>query len=132
MESEAAGVGYAATVAHRPVHGLDDVGADVEVAQRLFRAGPQRPDRRSLPAGKAQPFELAGTADQQAAHFGIVATTRTQLDHAGHLVYHELQTEIEARPAIGIHFTLQGATDLLLGARASDPHDAPLRHSPPA
>src|SRR3546814_13025078 len=42
MESEAAGVGYAATVAHRPVHGLDDVGADGEVA----------PDRKSVVLGK--------------------------------------------------------------------------------
>src|SRR3546814_19614980 len=83
MESEAAGVGYAATVAHRPVPGLDDVGADGEVAQRLFRAGPQRPDRRSLPAGQAPPFELAATADHQAAPFRIVAPTTPPIANPG-------------------------------------------------
>ena len=43
VQRELRDVGLAAGAGHRPVHRLDDVAADAEIAQRLFDARLQRP-----------------------------------------------------------------------------------------
>jgi hypothetical protein len=67
MKREAADIGLVTPVSHRPVHRLDDVAADAEVAQGRLEAGLQRPLRRADMLGKTQALELGGAADHQPA-----------------------------------------------------------------
>ena len=111
--------------AHRPVHRLDDVAADAEVAQRRLEAGLQRPSCRADLFGEAEPFELGGAAEHQPAQFGVLSgAAGAQVDDAAALVGDVAQRAIEAGPALGLDLLLQGGPDFLLAARAELQSDA--------
>jgi hypothetical protein len=62
VHGEAAGIGFSAACRHRPVHGLDDVAAQTEFAQRRLEARPELPASRRDPVGQPQAFQLHRTA----------------------------------------------------------------------
>ena len=125
MKSETGDVRLAAGAGHRPVHRLDDVAADPEVAQRLLEARLQRPRGRADLLGEAQPFELLRAAEHQPARFRIlVGGAGAQIGDAAVLIRDVAQGPVEAGPALGVDLLLQGGADLLLAARAELQGDA--------
>jgi hypothetical protein len=67
MEGKACDIGLAAGPGHDPMHGLDDIAAKPEIAQRRFEARLQRPAGRGDPFGQAQAFKLVDSAKQKPA-----------------------------------------------------------------
>src|SRR5579863_7920274 len=63
VESKARNVGLAAGPCHGPVHRLDDVSTNPEIAQRWLKARLQRPAGRGDTFGKAEPLELDSPAE---------------------------------------------------------------------
>ena len=117
MERKAADIDRA-IVAHRTVHGLDDVCADRKIAQRRFRARPDRPSTRTLRVSEAEAFELLRPSDQQAPSVGIIARRGTQIDDAGGLVSEVFELPVKTGPAIGADIAFECRADLALGAAA--------------
>ena len=75
VQGEAGDIGVAPGAGSSPVHGLDDVAADAELAQRRSRV----PASMSNEAGptcsaRPEPFELRGAAEHQPAQLGISAS----------------------------------------------------------
>jgi hypothetical protein len=52
---------------HNPVHRLDDIAPNPEIAQRRLKARLQRPASRGDPFGQAQAFKLVGSAKHEPA-----------------------------------------------------------------
>jgi hypothetical protein len=67
MEGKACDVRLAAGPGHDPVHGLDDIAPNPEIAQGRLKARLQRPAGRGDPFGQAQAFELVGSAKHEPA-----------------------------------------------------------------
>ena len=100
------------------MHGLDDVAADREVAQRVLDPGLERPAAGRHLFGKPEPFELCGPADQQPPQFRVfVRSAGTKIGDAGALVGGVAECAVETGPAVGLHLLLQGGADLVLAAR---------------
>ena len=119
MQSETGHVRLVTRARHRPVHRLDDVAADAEVAQRRLEARLQLPSRRTDLLGEPKPFELARSPDHQPLQFGVFSgAAGAEVDHAAALIGDVAQRAIEAGPALGLDLLLQGGPDFLLGARA--------------
>ncbi len=101
------------------VHGLVDVAARAEIAQRSLRARLDEPFVDAGIAGQPHLFEMAQAGDQQPADFGIVRPLRLgpQVDIA-QLVGLACDLPIEPRPAFGIDLTREAGADLVLGLGA--------------
>ena len=103
MDREAGDVGLPVRPAHRPVHRLDDVAAEAEVAQGRLDAWLQCPLRRAHLLGEAQPFELSGTAKHETAHLRMVIPAWPQLGDTAAIVRDITQRAVEAGPAFGLN-----------------------------
>ncbi len=115
-------VGNAAFVAEPregAVHGLDDVAARTEIAQRPLRARLDEPFVDAGIGGEAHLFEMAHARDQQPTDFGIVRSLGLgpQVDVA-QLVGLACDFPVEPRPAFGINLARKAGADLVLGLRA--------------
>ena len=127
VEREAAEVGLPLGCAHRPVHGLDDVAADAEIAQGWLEAGFQSPLRRADLLGRAEAFELGGPTNHQTAKLGIFAgAAGAEIGDPALFVGDGAERSVEAGPTLGIDLFLKGVADLALAARPQFQRD-PLR-----
>ena len=118
MQSEPGDVGFAAGAGQRPVHRLDDVAADREVAQRLLQAGLQRPGGRADRLGKSQPLELLRAAQHQPPQFRVlIGGTGAQVGDAAALIRDVAQGSVEAGPALRVDLPFQGRADFQLASR---------------
>ena len=118
MEGKAGDVGLVAGRRHGPMHPLDDVGAYLEFAKRMFKARLQGEAGRGDPFGKAKSLELSGPAEHQAAELGIpVRRARAQIGNASAFVGDVTQGPVEAGPALALDLLLERGLDLLLAAR---------------
>ncbi len=119
---------------HGPMHGLDDVAADREIAQRTLDPGFERPATRRHLFGEAEPFELGGPADHQPPQRRVFTwSARPKVGDAGALVDRITECPVEAGPALGLDLLFQGRTDFLLAARAQlqgDPLGGAIAKSP--
>jgi len=101
------------------VHGLDDVVADREVAQRVLDSRLEGPAAGRHLFGKSEPFELCDPPDQQAPQFRVfVRSAGTEIGDPGALVGDVAERPVETRPAVGLHLLLQGGADLVFAARS--------------
>ena len=74
MKGESGHIGLTSGAGHCPVHGLDDIAANAEVAQGRLQTRLERPAGYPDLSGKPQPFELgalfvAGNALQRGVQF---------------------------------------------------------------
>ena len=125
VEREAGDVGLASCPAHRPVHRLDDVAADAEIAQGRLEAGLQGPLRGTNLFRQAKPFKLGGATDHQTAKLGIFAgAAGAEVGDAAALVGDVAERSVETGPTLRLDLLLQSSADFLLTARSqfqSDP-----------
>jgi hypothetical protein len=119
VQSKAGYVRLVTRVRHRPVHRLDDVTADAEVAQRRLEAHVQLPSCGTDLLGEPKTFELTRSPDHQPLQFGVFSgAAGAEVRQAAALIGDVTQRAIEAGPALGLDLLLQGAPDILPGARA--------------
>jgi hypothetical protein len=101
------------------VHGLDDVAADRELAQRLFEVGFERPTGRSHLLGKTEPLQLGGPADHQSPQLRVFTQSAgPEIDDAGSRIGVVAEGAVEVGPTLSLHLPFQGRTDLPLAAGA--------------
>src|SRR5262245_46994192 len=101
MHCKASDIRVAPSSTHRPVHGLDDVPANGEIAQRLLEARLESPATLGNLIGKPKPFELRRSTDQEPAQFGIrVRRARTEVGDPSAVVRGCTERPIEASPAL--------------------------------
>ena len=118
MEGKAGDVGLVAGRRHGPMHPLDDVGAYLEFAKRLFKTRLQGEASGGDTFGKAKSLELGGPAEHQAAELGIpVRRAWAQIGNASAFVGDVTQGPVEAGPALVVDLLLERGLDLLLAAR---------------
>src|SRR5258706_237575 len=99
------------------MHGLDDVAADREIAQRTLDPGFERPATRRHLFGEAEPFELGGPADHQPPQRRVFTwSARPKVGDAGALVGRITECPVEARPALGLDLPFPGRTEFLLAS----------------
>src|SRR5579859_4388271 len=108
MQGEAADVGFAPGARHRPVHGLDDVAANAEIAQGRLQTRLQCPASSPDPLGQPEAFELRGAAQHQAAKLRVlVPTAWAEIDDATALVERIAERPVKAGPALCFDLLLQ-------------------------
>jgi len=105
---------------HGPVHRLDDVAAQGEIAQRPLGIWLQRPDGRAVGVREAQPFQHLRPADQASPQVRVARLRRSgaQVGDAASLVCEAPQCAIETGPALGGHLCVERDVDLAGRARA--------------
>src|SRR6185437_7822420 len=127
VQREAADVWLGAGAAHRLMHGLDDVAAHAELAQRPVESRFQNPASCAHRVGEAEAFQLGGAAKQQAAELRVLGVwAGPEIDDATAFVRDVAQRAIEAGPTLRLDLPLQRALNLLFGARTQLEGD-PLR-----
>ena len=73
MQCKTGNIGVAAGTGHRPMHGLDDVSSNREIAQRVLDARLQRPVPGRDLFGKAKALQLSNATNHQPPQLGIAA-----------------------------------------------------------
>src|SRR6185437_5592503 len=117
VQREAADVWLGAGAAHRLMHGLDDVAAHAELAQRPVESRFQNPASCAHRVGEAEAFQLGGAAKQQAAELRVLGVwAGPEIDDATAFVRDVAQRAIEAGPTLRLDLPLQRALNLLFGA----------------
>ena len=102
------GFGLAAACCHRPVHGLDDVAAQTEFAQRRLEARRELPASRRDPFGQPEAFKLDRAGHKVLVEAGAaVIWLRAQINKPGIVVGDGLQPMIETRPAFGFDLAFE-------------------------
>jgi hypothetical protein len=124
VQGEGGNVGLPTGSGHRPVHGLDDVPSDRQVAQGLLCIGPERPAAWSDLVGKTKPFKLGDAASHEPTEIGrLTACSWAEVGDTSCLVRHDAKDAVQSRPALGFNFPRERRVDFSFTARAKFQRD---------